>query len=71
MKKAEFETIEQAVAHARQHGGWIFVGDNGVVMWYNASHYTPFAILKDTDGSGSLKPWRLFETEVLEDAKTV
>jgi hypothetical protein len=63
MIKATFETIAEAVEHARQNGGgWLFKPrDNDTATWYDASKYTRTDVIKDSDGSGRVAPWKEFD----------
>jgi len=45
MKCAEFETLHDAAIYRRNHGGWLFVTDRSSAYWFDASIYTPTAIM--------------------------
>lgn len=56
MDYAAFSTPEQAKAHRAANGGWLFVSDNTVVIWFRLG-FTPSTIFvhKATAGlSGKL-----------------
>lgn len=62
MKKIEFTTLQMAVDHAKQFGGWIFHNENeNISIWYDASIYTMTMILNDSPGSGTVGMWSQFE----------
>ena len=37
---AQIDTLDNAVAYAVRHGGWIAQCDNGAVYWFDAAVYT-------------------------------
>jgi len=45
MKSAQFESLLDAAIYRRNHGGWLFVTDRSEAFWFDASHYTPSAIM--------------------------
>lgn len=64
MHRCYFDTVEQAVAHARQHGGWIAVGNDGSVQWFDASRWTYTPIIKlvaNHHDGGTIGTWPLFD----------
>ncbi len=45
MKAAQFETLLDAAIYRRNHGGWLFVTEFAEAYWFDASAYTPTAIM--------------------------
>ena len=45
MKCAEFECLIDAAIYRRNHGGWLFVTDNGCAYWFDAAAYTASAVI--------------------------
>ena len=50
MNAINFNTLSQAVDHAKSHGGWIMRGGT-LVMWFDAAHWTISKILAEFPGS--------------------
>jgi hypothetical protein len=44
MKCGQFETLTDAIAYRKNHGGWIFLTEFNEAFWFN-SEYTPTRIL--------------------------
>ena len=44
MKIAVFQNLLDAAIYRRNHGGWMFVS-HGDTYWFDASEYTPSAIM--------------------------
>ena len=59
-KSIEFDSLRSAIDHATKEGGWIFKGENGQVIWFDASCYTPTAIMKAFRGSGFIGGYNAF-----------
>lgn len=55
----EFDTLDHAVAYARDHGGHIWQGDTGRVVWFDL-RIAPSAILAHVlcRGRGFVGNWR-------------
>jgi len=58
MITAQFETLLDAAIYRRNHGGWLFVNDFSEATWFDASHYTPSAIMLKMRGIGSVSARR-------------
>ena len=51
MKSSEFDTLADAAAYRKQHGGWLFVGGTAT-WWFDAAVYTPSQILASAQTRG-------------------
>lgn len=43
MEYAQFSSLAEAIKHRDQHGGWLFLVDEGPVFWF-APKFTPTQI---------------------------
>ena len=66
MIEIRFELVNDALDHAKKHGGWIFVSnDFETVRWYDAWKFSITDILRITNGSGYVGSWTEVEKWVL------
>lgn len=50
----QFATAQAALDHKAAHGGWIFIRDDSSrATWFDASWFTPSAILRHPAAQGS------------------
>ncbi len=58
-----FLTLDQAVQHARDHGGWIAECCDGTVQWFDAAHFTltPITTIVGQHGGGKIGVWPHFD----------
>ncbi len=63
MNAALFDTIQQAVEHAKQHGGWIAHTDTGLVYWFAPGKWTQTPIIKFIryDKTADIGTWPMFD----------
>lgn len=59
VKKAEFETLDQAVEFAKLYGGWIAHNENHTT-WYAAGKWGMTKIMMDIKGSCKIATWTGF-----------
>lgn len=58
-----FLTLDLAVAHAKDHGGWIAECVDGSFQWFDAAHYTLTPIIAQIHhhGGGKIGTWPHFD----------
>lgn len=63
--KCLFKTIRDAVAYAKEQGGWIADCEDGTVIWYDAACWQLTPIIHDTatHGSATIGVWPLFDAD--------
>jgi hypothetical protein len=53
-----FETLDLAIEHAKQHGGWIVNRPNAQPIWFDAQKgWTLGKILVEVKGDYEVGPW--------------
>lgn len=68
----EFKTLGEAIEHAQSFGGWIARCNDGVILWFDAAHFTRTPILcRIASGhlGGEVGNWKAFfpRTEISHD----
>ena len=59
--RAFFETVQEAVQHAKEHGGWIAKSEDGTVQWFDATKWTWTPICRAVRGNAQIGTWVQFE----------
>jgi hypothetical protein len=65
MVRIFFSSLDLAIAHAKQHGGWIAECDDETFQWFalGAFTMTPIMLLlsKEHRGNANIGPWSMFD----------
>jgi hypothetical protein len=72
MYRAYFDTVEEAVEHAKQHGGWIAQCNDETVQWFCATRWTLkpiFSTIARESGCGNVGPWTTFANPITQSAQ--
>jgi hypothetical protein len=64
MNRIWFDSRREMIAHAKQHGGWCAVCDDGTFQWFAPGKWTMTPIIRAVGCSAEIGPWTRFADKV-------